>query len=422
MPKENLLFQLDTKEFQYHKLNHTLRYSNPRFHTTKLIKNANRNSKNEIKNNKKLKGIKLEDLYSEIVALKNEILSKKLYRICSKFSTKVNNNSTYSDQMKITLRQLVLNRLLKSLKKKFKKYDAEYKQDLTEMDPNAPENPFKNWQDWISESDIISILEKNLDVTKLGDGEKDVGKESNKLISKLYQDKSLKAAMCEFEDGMDVFLNINRGLKRAERNSNDRNGDVYANEVDYESNYSNNNSTSNNNNNNGGEDDGYSQYDNMIGNSSDDDEEEDIDDANRNYKNANLPELEHGFIDNYGSDSEDERELEKEMKKEKPKRKNRRGQRERRLIYEKKYGKSANHIQKKILEETTNKLERQQKYEERVQKRLEREQEYLDRVNARQRREKEYANKEFHPSWEAKRLQEEKLKKIKFEGKKVTFD
>lgn len=423
MPKENLLFQLDTKEFQYHKLNHSLRYFNPRFHTTKLIKNANRNSKNQIKNNKKLKNIDLDELYEEIVVLRKEILTKKLYRICLKFNTKLSNNSAYSDELKQTLRQLVLNRIVKSLKKKFKRYESEYRSDLSEMDENAVENPFKNWQDWVSETDIVANLEEHLAIKKLKDSA-DVGKETNKIISKLYQDKNLKLAMSEFEDGMDVFLNINRGSKKVERRSTEEQ------QIHGDTEYTDRYSDRYNNDMASDDDIDTGRYDNMIGHSSDDDNNDDADNNNYNDDDAhhnksysrNLPELEHGFIDNYNSDSEDERAMEKELKQEKPKKKNRRGQRERRLIWEKKYGKSANHIQKKITEETASKLERQQKYEERVVKRLEREQEYLDRLHARKQKEKEFLSKEFHPSWEAKKIQKEQLKKIKFAGKKVTFD
>ncbi|KAL6933909.1 hypothetical protein ACO0R3_001691 [Hanseniaspora guilliermondii] len=404
MPKENLLFQLDNKEFQYHKLNFSLRYFNPRFHTTKLIKNANKNSKNSQKNKKKLKNVTLDSLFEELTSLKREILSKKLYRLCLKFDSKIDNmnNDKVNDEDKVVLKQLVLNRFLKSLKKKFKKYTAEHGQDLTEMDENAIANPFKNYEDWITEQDMIHELEKNLKVKKLDDVSK-VSKEHNKLISKLYQDKSLKLVMSEFEDGMDVFLNINRGSKKVERtdSSEKKNQEEDNGELDeYKESDPNND---------------YDHYDDMIGHS-DDDEEEDY-----TTKRSNLPELEHGFIDTY--DAESEEELEREIQNEKPekKKKNRRGQRERRLIWEKKYGRSANHVQKKIQEETANKLERQKAYEERVFKRLEREQEYKDKQRAKMEKAKEYASKEFHPSWEAKRIQEEKAKNVKFQGKKVVF-
>lgn len=398
MPKENLLFQLDNKEFQYHKLNFSLRYFNPRFHTTKLIKNANKNSKNSLKNKKKLKNVTLDSLFEELTTLKREILSKKLYRLCLKFNGKIDN---MANEDKTVLKQLVLNRFMKSLKKKFKRYTAEYGQDLTEMDENAVANPFKNYEDWITEQDMINELEKNLKVKKLDDLSK-VSKEHNKAISKLYQDKSLKLVMSEFEDGMDVFLNINRGSKKVERTESsvkDVQEEHSGEHDEYKETESNN--------------DDYAQYDDMIGHS--DDEEE------YTAKRSNLPELEHGFIDTY--DAESEEELEREIQNEKPekKKKNRRGQRERRLIWEKKYGRSANHVQKKIEEETANKLERQKAYEERVFKRLEREQEYKDRQRAKMEKAKEYASKEFHPSWEAKRLQEEKTKNVKFQGKKVTF-
>lgn len=398
MPKENLLFQLDNKEFQYHKLNFSLRYFNPRFHTTKLIKNANKNSKNSLKNKKKLKNVTLDSLFEELTTLKREILSKKLYRLCLKFNGKIDN---MANEDKTVLKQLVLNRFMKSLKKKFKRYTAEYGQDLTEMDENAVANPFKNFEDWITEQDMINELEKNLKVKKLDDLSK-VSKEHNKAISKLYQDKSLKLVMSEFEDGMDVFLNINRGSKKVERTESSVK-DVQEEHSGEHDEYKESESIN----------DDYAQYDDMIGHS--DDEEE------YTAKRSNLPELEHGFIDTY--DAESEEELEREIQNEKPekKKKNRRGQRERRLIWEKKYGRSANHVQKKIEEETANKLERQKAYEERVFKRLEREQEYKDRQRAKMEKAKEYASKEFHPSWEAKRLQEEKTKNVKFQGKKVTF-
>lgn len=414
MPKENLLFQLDTKEFQYHKLNHTLRYFNPRFHTTKLIKNANKNSKNQVKNNKKLKGIDLEGLYEEINELKKEILFKKLYRICFKINTKINNNASHNDELKITLKQLALNQLNKTLNKKFKKHDNEYKNDFSEMDENAQENPFKQCQTWISEGDVIASLEKNFNVVKLNDLNK-IGKETNKIISKIYQDKSLKLAMSEFEDGMDVFLNMNRGMKKVERKNQQAMNYADKNVAEYDSEF-------------GRKDSDHHYKDDQQDEESGvniDEQDYSGDDEIYNESNAyreKLPELEHGFIDEYDSDSEDEREMERELKKEKPQKKNRKGQRERRLIWEKKYGKTANHIQKKIVEETTSKLERQQKYEERVAKRLEREQEYLDRLHNRKQREKEFESKEFHPSWEAKRIQEDKLKKVKFTGKKISFD
>ena len=412
MPKENLLFQLDNKEFQYHKLNFSLRYFNPRFHTTKLIKNANKHSKNSQKNSKKLKNVSLDTLFDEITALKQEILNKKLYRLCLKFNSKIDSmpKNDNSAEDKIVLKQLVLNRFMKSLKKKFKRYAAEHGQDLTEMDENAIPNPFKNYEDWITEKDMIKALETNLKVKKLDDISK-IGKEINKVISKLYQDKSLKLVMSEFEDGMDVFLNINRGVKKVERKETEskNNQEVYDEGQDEynESKY------------NSNED--YTQYDNMIANFDDDEEEDEERENNYSSKRSTLPELEHGFIDTY--DAESEEELEREMKQEKPekKKKNRRGQRERRLIWEKKYGRTANHVQKKIQEETANKLERQKAYEERVVKRLEREQEYRDKQHAKIQKAKEYASKEFHPSWEAKRLQEEKTKNVKFQGKKVTF-
>ncbi|ORX77534.1 hypothetical protein BCR32DRAFT_270606 [Anaeromyces robustus] len=92
--------------------------------------------------------------------------------------------------------------------------------------------------------------------------------------------------------------------------------------------------------------------------------------------------------------SSDEESLSDFIEEKRPKKKNRMGQRERQKLWEKNYGKNANHLKKA----------REMKLKE---------------------AKKEKNNKlpeNLHPSWEAKRLLKEKSKIVEFTGKKITFD
>lgn len=142
-----------------------------------------------------------------------------------------------------------------------------------------------------------------------------------------------------------------------------------------------------------------------------------------------------------GSDSEiSEDEVVKKITK--PQKKNRRGQRARQKIWEAKFKTNANHLKKEKEKQQKEREIRQKEYEERVAKReakakLEMEKTGANNVPLAKQRvfdgkfkpiEKTVSSTnsagdkpKLHPSWEAKKKQEEALKKVKFEGKKIKF-
>ena len=117
-----------------------------------------------------------------------------------------------------------------------------------------------------------------------------------------------------------------------------------------------------------------------------------------------------------------------------PKRKNRRGQRARQKIWEKKYGRNAKHIQQQFEKEREERARKQREYEERAAKRAAKEAELArtrpafkdSAIRAAEPGAAKSAAKpvaqELHPSWEAKKLSQEKQKAAKFQGKKIVFD
>jgi hypothetical protein len=150
-------------------------------------------------------------------------------------------------------------------------------------------------------------------------------------------------------------------------------------------------------------------------------------DKKKDKKKVQLPELQIGYVS--GSEDEYDDDVVKQITQPK---KNRRGQRARQKIWEAKYGRGAKHIQK---EKEKVKLEREQKqreYEERVAKRAAKA--AITGSNnvplgekksgqSGQSAEMTLENKPqgLHPSWEAKKKQEEALKNVKFSGKKIVF-
>lgn len=148
----------------------------------------------------------------------------------------------------------------------------------------------------------------------------------------------------------------------------------------------------------------------------------------------NLPELASGY---YSGGSEDEEDFDGDdddvVKEATSQRKNRRGQRARQKIWEKKFGRDAKHVKAEKEKIATEREIRQQEYEERCRKRElkaklaapsgsnvlplgERGTHVPGQVAA------PPAPQKMHPSWEAKKLAEEKQKNTKFTGKKITFD
>jgi len=136
------------------------------------------------------------------------------------------------------------------------------------------------------------------------------------------------------------------------------------------------------------------------------------------------------IMSGYYSGDEDEDELEKadrdnEVQKVTSKhRKNRRGQRARRKIWEKKFGKNAKHLVKEREEWHAKQQRLEHEYEIRVEKRAEKQKKHEEWMEKQKEKKKEIEalkNKPLHPSWTAKRKLEESLAHVKFEGKKQKF-
>lgn len=203
----------------------------------------------------------------------------------------------------------------------------------------------------------------------------------------------------------------------------------------------------------------FASYDNLVGNS--DDEQKFVADPNVNYneitdeepseeseddllekenssgekdskeksngktetKTLKLPQLATGYFSG-GSDDEEDIDNDKVVKAATTTRKNRRGQRARQKIWEQKYGSGANHVKKERDRITSEREQRQREFEERQRKR-ELKAELAQnsfKYGSTQQSTQTQTPAVMHPSWEAKKKAEEKLKNIKFEGKKITFD
>lgn len=152
----------------------------------------------------------------------------------------------------------------------------------------------------------------------------------------------------------------------------------------------------------------------------------------------NLPELASGYYSG-GSDDESDIDNDKVVKEATTQRKNRRGQRARQKIWEQKYGKEAKHVKTERVRVANEREQRQLEYEERVKKReakaaLLAAPTGTNTAPLGERKPRDTVSpspaaaapapvpEKIHPSWEAKKREEERLKNIKFSGKKITFD
>lgn len=142
---------------------------------------------------------------------------------------------------------------------------------------------------------------------------------------------------------------------------------------------------------------------------------------------SKLPSLAVGYLS--GDSDDDDADNDKVAKEATTARKNRRGQRARQKIWEQKYGRNANHVTKEKQRIASERERKQQEFEERERKRqLKAQQHQGPRYNAPTPSSLSAgsslatATASEHPSWVAKRKAEEKLKNVKFTGKKVKFD
>lgn len=147
-----------------------------------------------------------------------------------------------------------------------------------------------------------------------------------------------------------------------------------------------------------------------------------------------LPDLIGGYYSG-GSDEEDDVDNDKVVKEITQARKNRRGQRARQKIWEKKYGKEAKHIKEERQKIASEREQRQREFEERERKRQLKAKLAIQnapsgantqplgaRLTGSTDKTASDGKEIIHPSWQAKKLAEEKQKNVKFAGKKIKFD
>ncbi|CCF55648.1 hypothetical protein KAFR_0A02100 [Kazachstania africana CBS 2517] len=473
MPKENLLYKLDNLEYQYHYLNNTVSDFKPRLNQTKKVYNAI-GKKNAKRIKSQLESLNEEDILKQLQQVKTTIFNGKIYtvekhlKVLISKDAKLKDEKIKSDICKVCnsiaefIELIVISKIIKIANKKivtdkdnvpewFKDHD--YYRANVEKDHKY--NPSRIWNDA---------------VLKIDGGVK--------LIGVLWNSnsKKVKEILNSFENGMDVFLNINFDKKKqvsqkkepgmkekmASKGSTEANGSDMEEEEHASGSFSDNEGETEID-----EEAILKQYEGMLAASDDEsggdkeigaldpdinynevtdeepseeeeeeeeeEDDEDDEDDEPSSKKPKLPELMAGYYSGDDSDSDEiEDKIAREQASNAPKRKNRRGQRARRKIWEQKYGKGAKHIQREFEKKMEEREQRQKEYEERVAKRAVkaalRDKENANLTPLGERKPRETAETkpakvhEEHPSWVAKRIEEEKLKNAKFKGKKITFD
>lgn len=482
MPKNNLLFKLDNLEYQYHYLNNTLDSFEPRLNQTRKLYSA-KGKKTSQRVQKILNSITLPDITEEFNKLRLTIFNGKIFTVEKNLK-----NSLLKKLNQLEIKDHVLVQC-KSLEQ-FVNYIAVsklIKVSISKIVGNKQTNDLENAPVWFQNHKYLTIYNNKNDdlnpsriwneiVLKIKDGAK--------IVGLLMNDKKSQSILKVFENGMDVFLNINK----------DKNTKSIKNEQQSKINLDGENTKKDEKQQLKGEDEGgeeekfqndekefididedeiLKQYEGLVADSDNENESEGVLDPKINYnevtdgepseeendydideesedekeqpakKKIKLPELMTGYYSGNDSESDfEEDKVAKEQASNKIKRKNRRGQRARRKIWEQKYGKRANHIQKELMKQREVREQKQREYEARVAKRASKQAEY-DKNNANliklgergsrsnpnqynkskeEPEDKKNKKLEDHPSWVAKKLAEEKLKNTKFSGKKIKFD
>lgn len=148
-----------------------------------------------------------------------------------------------------------------------------------------------------------------------------------------------------------------------------------------------------------------------------------------------LPQLATGY---FSGESDSDIDNDEVVKAATTQRKNRRGQRARQKIWEQKYGREAKHVKLEHQRYLNEREQKQKEYEERCRRREEKarlqlapsgsnvlpvgERKVRGGTSAPAAPAAPAATPAVHPSWEAKRLAEERQKNAKFSGKKIVFD
>lgn len=473
MPKDNLLFKLDNLEYQYHYANGDLAQFRPRLSGTAKLYNV-KGKKTSKRVSKLLSELNLKQLSQQLDALRLQIFNNKVHYLEKNLRSLVLKNLTQYRPKKNAKNDFTP--LIEKIRseyglEKFTELVCKSKAIKLSVSKIVPSNKatvpiwFENHVFWNSHNDKTDEFNPSRIWNEVL-----LPNKFDQLVSTFMNNDKCRSLFSTFDSGMNMFLGINRDagsggkVEQAQEDAgivNEKNKTSILNTSDQERSQDANDSS---------EpaveldEDLLKQYDGLLGDSDEedavdaaaldpnidynevtdeepdqdddevDDEVSDLDsdsdsDSEKVNSKAQLPELMAGYYsgdDSYdGSDSADDK-VAREQISTKEKKKNRRGQRARRKIWEKKYGREAKHIQREVEKEHLDRKRRQEEYEERVAKRaakavtVEARKTETARQNAiKSSQEKE---KSEHPSWIAKRDAEEKLKNSKFQGKKITFD
>ena len=485
MPKENLLFKLDNLEYQYHYLNNTLDSFKPRLTQTKKLYNA-KGKKTSQRVEKLLNSITLSDITEKFNEVRLTIFNGKIFTVEKNLK-----NSLLKKLNQLDTKDHVLGQC-ESLEQfvNFIAVSKLIKISISKIVGNKQTNDLTNVPVWFQKHRYLTIFNdkyNNMNPSRIWNEVVLKIKDGSKIVGLLMNDKKTQNILKVFEKGMDVFLNINKGKnnnkinteqqsKINKENENAKQEEKQQPENDVEEEEDNDDEEEEEKQEepiNIDEDEILKQYEGLVADSDDENESEGVLDPNVNYnevtdeepsveesdydieeecedetrqpakKKIKLPELMTGYYSGDDSESDfEEDKIAKEQASNKIKRKNRRGQRARRKIWEQKYGKRANHIQKELMKQREAREQKQREYEARVAKRAAKQAEHAknnanliklgergarsnqDHTDKAKGESDDKKNKriEDHPSWIAKKLAEEKLKNAKFSGKKIKFD
>lgn len=433
--KKNELWKLDLLEVKFKR-------ASPRFPNTKKLLNARNNSQLL----KKLPRTQ-DEASKQILALKSDMFEKKFHgcykKLLREVQRKVSHDKRswtdaqksldkfFGDSNKVEL--LIKSRLVKVVtttiltSKELKNSPPEYIPDHVKTlitDKTNAANPSHFFVTYCQRDNVV-----------------------NGYISKMWNSKDFKALLGEIEWS---FRKIRGDLTQAEKDArtqltgkkvknvvNESDEDVDDDDDDENDDLDNGNAMN-------AEEafDKFAGFDNMVGGSdeeeefdadpsvnlkdvSDEEAEDDFFDDGESAKSASshkLPQLATGYFSG-GSDSEEDVDNDEVVKAATTTRKNRRGQRARQKIWEQKYGSGANHVKKERDRVASEREQRQLEYEERQRKRDLKAAHAAETTGSRGSQHTSHSTSgPMHPSWAAKKKAEEKLKNIKFEGKKITFD
>ncbi|QLQ80186.1 hypothetical protein HG537_0D01870 [Torulaspora globosa] len=469
MPKDNLLFKLDNLEYQYHYANGDLSNFRPRISGITKFYNA-KGKKTSKKVAKLLSKIDLEQLSQQLDALRLQIFNNKVHYLeknlksllvksLNQYRAKKNAKNDFTSLIEKIRNDYGIDSFTEMVCK-----SKTIKISIAKVVPSkkAPvANWFVNHEFWKIYNDKKNVFNPSRVWNEVL-----VPNKFDQLVSTLMNNDKCRSLLSSFESGMNVFLGINRQIESKKESEHVEKDPVV---VESETKPDNDNGTQNENDDPNDvaelDEDLLKQYDGLLGDS--DQEEDDLENAtlnpevnynevtdeepdreeedsdieledsisdsgnesDRGRTRAKLPELMAGYYSGGDSDEDDDPADDKVAREQistNEKRKNRRGQRARRKIWEKKYGRQAKHIQREIEKEHLERKRRQEEYEERVAKRAAKAK-VLETQNTEpilENKTKTICEREKteHPSWIAKREAEEKLKNTKFQGKKITFD